>query len=171
MKAIKIILGSITFLVIGFLATGIFVSETRYKIAVIIDKPLIEVFETFNDTTQIKNWIPELKSLKVLSSSPEIKGNLYEMTVDNKGQQITMTQKIIDYVEHKKVVTFTDAENMLKTDFYLFKSDNGKTHLMLETSCQSDSYLVSCVFPYFKSTFKAIDQSYLNNFKLFVEQL
>jgi hypothetical protein len=29
---------------------------------------------------------------------------------------------------------------------------------------------MACMFPYFKGTFKAQDQSYLNNFKTFLEK-
>jgi phage tail sheath gpL-like len=59
---------------------------------------------------------------------------------------------------------------MLKTDDYTFNEKNGVTTINLNASCQSDSYIMACMFPYFKGTFKAQDQSYLDNFKAFVER-
>ncbi len=38
----------------------------------------------------------------------------------NQGQEITMTEKVMAYVQNEKVTLFFDAENMLKTDDYVF---------------------------------------------------
>jgi hypothetical protein len=81
-----------------------------------------------------------------------------------------MTEKIMAYVPNEKVTLFFDAENMLKKDDYLFTEEKGVTTITLNASCQSESFLMACMFPYFKGTFKAQDQSYLNNFKTFLEK-
>ena len=81
-----------------------------------------------------------------------------------------MTQRVIAYVKNEKVTLFFDAENMLKRDDYIFKEKNGITTITSNSSCQSESYLMACMFPYFKGTFKEQDQAYLNNFKVFVEK-
>ena len=59
---------------------------------------------------------------------------------------------------------------MLKTDDYVFTENNGVTTVTLNSSCQSDSYIMACVFPYFKGVFKEQDQAYLDNFKAFIEK-
>ncbi len=41
--------------------------------------------------------------------------------IENQGQEILMTQKVIAYVKNEKVTLFFDAENMLKRDDYNFK--------------------------------------------------
>ena len=81
-----------------------------------------------------------------------------------------MTQKIVAYVPNEKVTVFYDAENMLKTNDYIFEEKNGVSKITLNSTCRSDSYIMACTFPYFKGTFKAQDQSYLNNFKSYIEQ-
>ena len=81
-----------------------------------------------------------------------------------------MTEKVMAYVPNEKVTLFFDAENMLKTNDYLFSEKNGVTTITLNSSCKSESYIMACMFPYFKSVFKEQDQSYLNNFKAFAEQ-
>ena len=171
MKAVKIILATITLLILVFFLTGLFINETKYTSEILVEKPLEEVFAVFNDNTKIKNWIPELKSLKPIITTPEIAGSTYEMVVNNQGQEITMTEKVLEYIPNKKVVIFFDAENMLKTDSYIFSLEDKKTKITMQSSCKSDSYLMSCLFPYFKGTFKEIDQGYLNNFKTFIEKI
>ncbi len=170
MKTIKVILIIITILVVGFLVTGLLVKETNYTTEISVNKPIEEVFTIFNTPGNIKKWIPEIKSIDTLKLNPGSIGSEYKIVVDNKGQQIIMTEKIIAFVPNEKVTLFFDAENMLKTDDYIFTKKNGTTTITLYSSCQSDSYIMACVFPYFKGTFKEQDQTYLNNFKAFVEK-
>ncbi|SDU03694.1 hypothetical protein SAMN04487762_1428 [Polaribacter sp. Hel1_33_78] len=170
MKTIKIILGIITAVIVVFLATGLFIKETTYTTQVTVNKSIEDVFQIFNNSENIKNWIPEIKSFTIIKENVGKTGSLYKMVVDNQGQEITMTQKIIAYVPNEKVTLFFDAENMLKRDDYIFTKKGGFTYITLNSSCRSESYLMACMFPYFKGTFKKQDQTYLNNFKTFAEK-
>ena len=170
MKTIKIIIGIITVITIGFFLTGLIVKDTKYSAEVSINKPLSEVFQTFNNSENIKNWITEIKSFDVVNENPGKTGSIYKIVIDSQGQEITMTEKVIAFVPNEKVTLFFDAENMLKTNDYLFSENNGITTITLNASCQSDSYIMACMFPLFKGTFQKQDQSYLNNFKDYIEK-
>lgn len=170
MKTIKIILILISVLVVGFFMTGLLVKETNYTAEVSIQKSVDEVFTIFNNSENIKNWIPEIKSFDVLNQNPGKTGSIYKIVVENQGEEITMTEKVLAYVENEKVTLFFDAENMLKTDDYIFTETDGITTVTLNSSCQSESFLMACMFPYFKGTFQEQDQTYLNNFKEFTEK-
>lgn len=170
MKTIKILLGIITFLTIIFFATGSFVKETNYTASIKIDKPLELVFSEFNNIQNTKKWIPEIKSIDTVQSDYNKTGSVFKIVLDNQGQEINMTEKVIAFVPNEKVTLFYDAENMLKTNDYIFKDENGMTNITLKATCSSDSYIMSCLFPYFKGTFQEQDVQYLNNFKAFVEE-
>ena len=170
MKIIKVILIIISTLVVAFLATGLLVQQTNYSATVSIDKPIDEVFSNFMQIDSVKNWIPDIKSVKPVNINPGITGSVYDVVVLNQGQEIAMTEKIMAYVLNEKVTLFYDAENMLKKDDYLFSEENGITTITLNAACQSESFIMACMFPYFRSTFQAQDQSYLNNFKTFLEE-
>jgi uncharacterized membrane protein len=170
MKTIKIILGIITAFVVVFLATGLLIKETSYTTQITINKPIEEVFETFNNSENIKKWIPEIKSFEVINENIGKTGSSYKIVIENQGQEILMSQRVIAYVKNEKVTLFFDAENMLKRDDYIFTEKEGNTVISVNSSCQSESYLMACMFPYFKGTFKEQDQAYLNNFKVFVEK-
>ncbi|WP_299051576.1 SRPBCC family protein [uncultured Polaribacter sp.] len=167
MKKIKIILVIITSLVVVFFLTGLVVKETNYSVKVSIEKPINEVFEAFNASGNLKKWIPEIKSIDTITLNHGKIGSQFKMVVENNGEEITMTEKILAYVPNQKVTLFFDAENMLKTDDYIFTEHNGMTTVTLNASCRSDSYIMGCVFPYFKNVFKDQDQMYLNNFKAY----
>tara|TARA_R110002049_G_scaffold82223_11_gene209327 strand:+ start:1687 stop:2202 length:516 start_codon:yes stop_codon:yes gene_type:complete len=170
MKTIKVILIIISVVVLAFLSTGLLIKETSYSAQVSIDKPLEEVFNNFMKIDSVKNWIPEIQSVEAVNKNPGITGNVYNIVVLNQGQEIAMTEKIMAYVPNEKITLFFDAENMLKKDDYLFTEENGKTVITLNARCQSESYIMACMFPLFKGTFQEQDQSYLNNFKSFVEK-
>ena len=170
MKAVKIILGIIIGLSLIFLGTGLVFKETQYTTQVEIDKPVEEVFKKFEDDSLRKKWIPELKSIDVLEEKPGKVGSTYKMVVENNGERITMTEKVLAYVPNEKITLYFNAENMLKTDEYTFKANNNKTTIEKKSTCKSDSYLMSCVFPYFKGTLKELDQNYLNRFKKVAEE-
>ena len=170
MKTIKVILGIITVLVIAFFLTGLIVKETNYSAEISVNKPLKEVFKLFNEPGNVQQWIPEIKSIDTLKLNPSFTGSEFKMVVDNQGQEITMTEKIMAYVPNEKTTLFFDAENMLKTDNYIFTEKDGNTIITLTSSCQSDSYIMACMFPYFEGVFQEQDQTYLNNFKVYAEK-
>ena len=170
MKTIKVILIIISIVVVAFLATGLLVQQTNYSATVSIDKPIDAVFSNFMQIDSVKNWIPDIKSVKPVNINPGITGSVYDVVVLNQGQEIVMTEKIMAYVLNEKVTLFYDAENMLKKDDYLFSEENGITTITLNAACQSESFIMACMFPYFRGTFQAQDQSYLNNFKKFLEE-
>jgi uncharacterized membrane protein len=169
MKTIKIILGIITAIVVIFFATGLFVKETNYLTQITVNKPIEEVFEIFSNSENIKKWIPEIKTFEVINENLGKTGSSYKIVIESQGQEIVMTQKVIAYVKNKKITLFFDAENMLKRDDYIFTKKGRNTMITLNTSCQSESFLMACVFPYFKGTFQEQDQTYLDNFKIFIE--
>ncbi|MBL4642339.1 MAG: SRPBCC family protein [Flavobacteriaceae bacterium] len=170
MKAIKIILGIVTVLVIIFFSTGLLIKETTYQVRVEINKPLSEVFTAFNDQNSIKEWVPEVIAIEPINIKPGIVGSEYKMTVDNNGQTVIMTEKVMAYIPNQKVTLYFDAEDMLKTDDYNFSEENGITLIVKDVVCKSESYIMSCMFPYLKGFFIDMDQKYLDNFKGYIEK-
>ena len=160
MKTIRVILIIISIFVLGFLATGLVVRDTSYTAKVYIAEPIDAVFNNFIQMDSVKNWIPEIKSVEVLQNNIEVTGSVYKVVVLNQGQEIIMTKKIMAYVPNEKVTLFYDAENMLKKDDFIFSMEDGNT----------ESFLMGCMFPYFKGTFRAQDQAYLENFKKYMEE-
>ncbi|MGK0328272.1 SRPBCC family protein [Polaribacter sp.] len=170
MKKIKIILIIISSLTLIFFATGLVVKETSYAAKVSIDKSISLVFKEFNKQENSKNWIPEIKSFETLNENFGKTGSVYNIIIENQGEEIKMTQRILAYVPNEKVTFYFDAENMLKKDDYIFTEKNGITTINLNASCNSKTYIMSCMLPYFKGKLENQSQVYLDNFKEFLEQ-
>ncbi|WP_347174775.1 SRPBCC family protein [Polaribacter uvawellassae] len=170
MKGVKIILGIITALVIVFFSTGLIIKETTYQVKVEIDKPLDTVFSVFNNQELMTEWLKDVKSITPINVKPGIVGSEYKMVVENQGKEMEMNEKVMAFIPNKKVTLFFDADDMLKTDDYNFSFSEGKTTIVKDVICKSESYLMSCLFPYFKGTFTDIDQKYLEDFKIYIEK-
>tara|TARA_R110002073_G_scaffold15953_2_gene62073 strand:- start:3336 stop:3848 length:513 start_codon:yes stop_codon:yes gene_type:complete len=170
MKAIKIIVTILIIITVVFFGTGLIVKQSDYVVEVKVDKPISEVFKMFNDQSTVKDWIPEFLSIDAIDIKEGVTGSIYDITVDNKGQKSKIRERILAYVENEKVTFSFDREGVFKTDDYIFKGDGTKTTIVLNSSYQAKSYIFACVLPYFKGTFKELDQKYLNNFKAFAEK-
>jgi len=169
MKAVKIVLGIVIALVLTFFLTGLVVPEVTYTAAIEINKPIDKVFADFENVELMKKWMPEVKSIDVLEEKPGKVGSTYQIVVESEGRKITMNEKILAYELDKKITLHFDAENMLKTDDYVFTSNGNTTKIVQNSLCGSESYMMACVFPYFKGVLKEKSQDYLNKFKAAVE--
>jgi len=165
MKKIKIILGIITALILAFFLTGLVVQEVVYTNEVTVNKPVKEVFSDFQNVELMKQWMPEVKSIETLEEKPNKVGSTYKVVVENQGKLVTMTEEVLAFEENEKLTFHFDAENMLKTDDYVFTSEGNTTKIVQTTTCTSESYVMSCLFPYFKGALKKMSQQYLDEFK------
>ena len=165
MKTIKIILGIITTLILTFFLTGLVVGEVVYTNEVKINKPVKEVFADFQNVDLMKQWMPEVKSIEILEEKPNKVGSTYRVVVDNQGRKVTMTEEILAFEANKRITFHFDAESILKIDDYVFSSEGNSTKIKQTTTCTSESYIMSCLLPYFKSKPKNISQQYLEQFK------
>ncbi len=170
MKIVKIVLGVVVALSIAFFALGIIVQELNYESKVTINKPLTEVFKLFNNDERISEWIPEITSIKSVVKTEEVKGSTFLVTVNNQGTEITLEEKVLDFVDNEKVRLFFKGGGMLKVDDYTFKTtENGATLLTLDTNIRGDNFILGCMLPLVKGKLAKQDQEYLNNFKKFAE--
>jgi len=170
MKALKIIASFIGFLGLVFLATGMIVNETKYTTEIEINKPVAEVFSAFTNQDLLKEWIPEIESMETVVETPHKVGSKYKMVIVSEGEKVEMLEEVLAYELNKKMTFSFDADDMLKTDAYFFSEKGKSTLISKESICKSDSYLMSCMFPYFKGMLRDIDQGYLDKFKTVVEK-
>lgn len=169
-KLLKISVALIGVLILVFLLTGFVKPVVKYDTKVQINKPLEEVWNTFNDMAQIHNWIPEVTHIETVSETPQKVGSTYIMTVDNQGESITMKERVLEYKEFKEVSLYFDAGSMKKNDQYLFSEHQGFTQIIGYHECKGDNYFHQCMFAFLGSIFKGIDQDAQDRFKVYIEK-
>lgn len=170
MKIFKIIITFIGVLLLVFFSTGLIVKETQYTTKVEINKPITEVFSAFIDQDLLKEWIPEIESIETIVETPNKIGSKYKMVVINEGEKLEMLEEVLEYELNKKMTLSFTSDDMLKTDAYSFINKGNTTLISKASVCKSNSYIMSCMFPYFKGILRDIDQGYLDKYKKVVEK-
>lgn len=170
MRAVKIIVGLILVLSLAFFGTGLVIKENNYSVEVNINKPLPETFKIFCNQKLMTQWVPEVTKVEIIQENPGRIGSEYRITMDNNGEIVTMKEKVLAFVENQKITQFFDQEGVLKTNDFTFQSEGNQTKIVLNATYEGETYILNCVFPYFKGTFKNLDQTQLENFKAFAEK-
>jgi hypothetical protein len=151
-------------LLLIFLSLGLFVPEVTYTTAVTVDKDLNTTFTKFADRTTVKEWIPEVKTLEVITATPEIVGSQYRMVVDNNGQTTEMTETTEAFMMNENITLSFDAGMLQKRDTYTFAKDGSGTTITGKHIARGDSYYARCVFALAGKAFQKIDQGYMDRF-------
>lgn len=170
MKLVKIILGIVIILLLVFLSTGIIVNEVKYTAEIQINKPIVIVFENFKNRNHLKKWLPGVKSIQPKQEKLGILGSTYDIIVENNGQEVKMTQKILNYLENEKITFQFDSNQMTKTTEYDFIANGNTTKIIQNSSINSKSYITACLYPYFKGTFQKVSLQSLQKAKEYSEK-
>jgi len=163
-RILKILTILILFLMIGFLSLGLFVPEVDYESHGEVVGSVGDVFALYNDMDQIDQWIPSIKTIKPLKETQNKKGSVYEMVIDNEGNEITMKEKVLDYKEGELVSLEFDAGAMTKTDVFTFAQAGNKTKIIGKHTVRGNNYFYKCMFSMFGSNMQGIDQGYMDAF-------
>ncbi|MBT8189304.1 MAG: SRPBCC family protein [Saprospiraceae bacterium] len=168
-KIIKILLTIVVFFIVVFLLAGIVRPVVEYQTEVTVKGALDDVWADYNDMDNLHQWIPEVKSIKTIKETKDKVGSEYEMLVINQGSEMTMKETITEFEIMKKVGLHFAAGNMIKDDLTTFEGDYHSTTIKGTHKCRGKNYLTRCMFAFFGSMFKKIDQQYLDQFKAWSE--
>lgn len=168
-KVMRYIAMAVLALLLVFLSLGLFMPEITYTTSITVDQDLPTTFAKFSDRTTVKEWIPEVVTLEVITETPQVVGSKYRMVVDNNGQTTEMTETTQAYEVNKGVTLHFDAGMMQKTDTYTFESTATGTTITGQHTARGDSYYARCVFALAGKAFQKIDQGYMDRFGEWVE--
>ena len=169
MKAIKIILGIITAIVVIFFITGLFIKETKFVTKVTIQKPVENVFVYLKNQQKFKEWMPEIVSLTPLLEKTGKIGSSYLLIVKKGDTELKIKQKILAFIPNKKITFTFETKDLFKKDEYKLTNNRNETLIKKTSIYKSKSYIMSCVFPYFKSKLQNEEQLFLDRLKNIVE--
>lgn len=168
-KFLKISGITILLIVIVFFCLGLINPNVNYTAEVTVNKPLAETFRKFNDPGTLGKWIPEMKSIEILEIKPGMVGTKMKMIIENEGQTMELFEEVTAFEDQKLVGLSFEAGQMNKSDLVEFTSSGDNTIIKGTYTCTGSNLFYKSLFSLFKSQFKSIDQTYLNNFKKFAE--
>jgi uncharacterized membrane protein len=156
-------------LVVVFFSLGLIFPSVTYTAEITVNKPVAETFRKYNDPGTLSKWIPEMKSLEILEIKPGMVGTKMKMIIENEGQTMELYEEVTHYEENKVIGLSFDAGMMHKSDLVKFSAEGETTTISGTYTCKGSNLFYRSLFSLFKSQFKSIDETYLKNFKAFVE--
>ncbi len=169
-RILKFLTIFILILIVGFFALGLFVPQVEYQCETVVEGPIGEVFENYNDLESIDKWIPDIKSVKPLKETEDKKGSVYEMVIDSDGTEVKMAETVLDYQVNRMVALQFETGPMEKRDVFNFLEENGQTIITGNHVVTGTNYFYKCMFALFKGALTKVDQGYLDNFKEYHEK-
>ena len=169
-KIFKGLLYLIALLMAIFLLAGLVVPSVKFETEVTVDLGLSETWEKYNDLESLSEWIPQVKSVTSIKETEDKVGSIYEMEIENQGKTMTMTELITEFEENEKLAFEFNGGGMKKYDQSFFSGDSVQTTIKNLHQCVGASYFHKCLFAFFKSFFKEMDQQSLNQFKAWAEE-
>jgi uncharacterized membrane protein len=170
MKTLKktgILLGIVLLVFIGL---GFFLEKQQYQVETEINRPVKEVFQLFNNHHRLSEWLSEVKSCEAILETPEKIGNEYKMTVDNNGKIVELIEKLTNYKENEIVEIEFNAEWMHKYNHYTFSKSEKGTKILARYAVEGTNPFAKTLFLFFTKTFRKIDVTNLERFKIFAEK-
>ena len=160
----------ILLLTVVFFSLGLIFPQVTYNAEVMVNKPVTEVFRKYNDPGTLSKWIPEMKSLEIIEIKSGMVGTKMKMIIENEGQKMELMEEVIAFEENKLIGLTFNAGAMNKVDHVEFIASGETTTIKGTYTYTGSNLFYKSLFSLFKGQFQSIDQSYLNNFKAFVEK-
>lgn len=104
-------------LVVVFFLLGVFKPEQEYTFSINVNSPVDKTFAVFNDTTRMREWMPNFQKIENISGSANQTGSKWRIVFHDHGKEIEMTETVTAF-ENNKLFAF-DIEN----DFIVSHND------------------------------------------------
>lgn len=168
-KLLKITILLILALCLGFLAIGWLKPRLTYSSTITIDKPLEVVFSNYMNIGNLKKWIPEIRSVQIESIVPGVTGSKLKMEIDRKGKVISVSQTVTEYIYNNLITVSITTGGMTKTNRMQFIPENNKTVLKADYTCEGSGIINKSLLFITSRVYESMDETYMKNFKQFVE--
>lgn len=128
MKAIKVILIIAAILSAAFFAVGVFKPTVDYGATVEVSKSPEVAWAVYNDSTLMNQWVPAVKSIKLVSGEHWEVGSKYEILMDHDGQLVTTMEELTGVIENEKIsMIFSNEMMSIDNEVTFTANENGGT--------------------------------------------
>lgn len=160
----------ILIVVIAFCSLGIIFPDHEYVITTTINAPVEKTFAVFNDTTRMKEWMLNFRSIENISGKPNEPGSKWKLTFFDHGREVVMTETMTAF-EPNKVFAF-DIENdvIYSRNDIRFVARNNQTDIITSVKYHGNNFFWRSMFVFFKSSIKDAQTGSYNLLKNLVEK-
>jgi len=173
-RAVILVAGALVIAVVlaagAFFTPGLLYPTLEYESRVAIDLPRSEVWEKFNDESNMKKWLKGLESIELVEGERGKPGSRYRLVILNEGERIEIFETMRE-IRPQDLYSFTlDAEPLVNEVTVLFSDAGGKTEMVQKEAVTGRNIIWRSLFYWLQSTFRRNAKDNLVNFKKFAEE-
>ena len=138
----------------------------KFKLELLINQPLAEVWKAFDTVENMKKWQPSLISFEPISGTPGQPGAVSKLTYEEGGREFSLIEKITHREEPNRfdgVYENNFADNIVRNRF--IEQGKDQTLWVIETEYAFKTLLMKIVGPLRKKNFVARTQRDMERFK------
>ena len=169
MKILKTALIIILIVIVVYFFIGLLTPPVSKEVAIEIDQPAEEIFNTLTNQSNMTKWVPGLVSVKQVSGKPNSIGSVSEYIFERDGMEIPVLVKINDYQDNESM-DMTLTHDKLVSDVQikvLPKGENSK--LDISYKIVGNSLMTKTAMPFIKPLIKKYSEMDLEELKKLLE--
>lgn len=170
LKYIKITLGIITILIVGFLALGIIKPTVTYECAIMVEKPIEESWAVLQDTAKLSDWLPGFQKIEHISGTPGTVGAVSNVYFDNNGESMSILETITDMTPNESIA-MKYASDFMDMDYKLdITLENGQSKIYSSTLAKGNGMISKSIMALMGGSLKKQEETNLANLKKTIEE-
>ena len=171
MKAIKIILIIAAILFAAFFAIGVFEPTVEYGATVEVSKTPEEAWAVYNDSTLMTEWVPAVKSIKLVSGEHWQEGSKYEILMDHNGQLVTTMEELTRIVENERIsMIFSNEMMSIDNEVTFTANENGGTTISSKATAEGVGFFWKSMFALMADGFNQQEAIHFNALAELIER-
>ncbi len=151
MKALKIILGLVSGLVVAFVLVGFMIPELNFTTTVRASRSVDVTFDVFTNVDLMDQWLEGFESIEILSGEPEEIGSKFRVRFNDDGTEIEFTEELKTFEEGKAYGFLMDAGFFTNDTMFSFSEESGETTIRASNSMIGSSWYMRSLLPFMKS--------------------
>ena len=137
---------------------------------IIINKPVKEVWNFFQDPANLKLWLGGFQKAEHISGEPGTVGAKAKHYFLERGKDLVMDEEILEIIPEKKLVGTLGSSMMLNTVTNSFTDlGNGQTEYSISSDTQFKGFLWKQIGPLMKGEFKKRQEKDMQTLKEVLE--
>jgi uncharacterized protein YndB with AHSA1/START domain len=170
MKVLKIVGLIVGLLIVGVILLGVFKKKFTYSSFITVNASPEQSWQAFQDTTQMKQWHPGFKSIKLKDGQFLQVGSVYELIIDDGRERMVMHETILA-IDPSHEISYELVNDVLvsKYSYRFTPAENGTTHIESHYEVTGKSLMWRAVLYLSKSYLHSASQEQLTLFKKHLE--
>jgi uncharacterized membrane protein len=137
---------------------------------IIINKPVKEVWDFFNNPDNLKRWLGGFQKFEHVSGIPGSVGAKAKHHFLERGKELILDGELIEVINEKRITGILDSSMMLNKVTNIFNDlGNDQTEVTLSSDTQFKGFLWKQIGPLMKGEFKKRQEKDLQTLKEILE--